>query len=305
MSKYNNSNYNSDNYDPNCRLIIKNLPKGHDPDKIKKLLLELATQVAPVYKISINKIGLTKNVKSCFIDFVYDDSVIYAKECLAGTKFFGNVLSYEFAEGSLYLERLRNLEEKKNADSNPNTSTSKSKSSTNRDRISPKPDSRLDTKPAKSLNGWKKASTSNRNDQNSSKSKNSRSNSKERRSSSNSRNSSPVTNNPPNLSKVHQPTKTPLFKIRQQNQQNGNQNQQNPVYGIQNGNLQVMNNGNFRGPNFQRSNMPPMWTPPNMMVRMPNGGNPMMATQPMQVMPNYYQNAGQMGKGSQGKSYYR
>ena len=48
------SHYPDPNFNANCRLTIKNLPQDKDPVIIQKLLLELFTQVGPVFKISLN-----------------------------------------------------------------------------------------------------------------------------------------------------------------------------------------------------------------------------------------------------------
>jgi len=113
------SHYPDPNFNANCRLTIKNLPQDKDPVIIQKLLLELFTQVGPVFKISLNtspaptKISSSRSknqkstssseknsnnivINSCFVDFVYEDSPSYAAKALVGTKFFGNSLIYEY-----------------------------------------------------------------------------------------------------------------------------------------------------------------------------------------------------------------
>lgn len=82
-------------FDENCRLIVKNLPPKKDALLLQRLLLELFTQVGPVFKCSINKIGATSNIRSCYIDFVYEESVEYAVKALDGTRLFDKVLQYE------------------------------------------------------------------------------------------------------------------------------------------------------------------------------------------------------------------
>jgi len=295
MSKsYNNQS----DYDPNCRLVIKNLPENQDPNKMQKLLLELSTQVAPVYKISMDK-----KLNRVYIDFVYDDSVIYAKECLAGTTFFGSNLNFDFAEGSSYLGS-------KSQSFTPNGF--KPTISRDYDRtVSPSRE-----KEDRALNSWKKSSSSNSKNS-SSRGQNSKSsagqgwkapNNSGSGSSSreqNSRNSSSeVTSNnnsPNNLSKIHQPSKTPLFKIRNQQQQ---QQPNFPAYGIQNGSL--VSGGKTIPPMFVNGNMPVRAVPP--MYQMRQGGNPMMVQPVRMQMPTYYQNQGQaMGQSPQGgqQRYYR
>lgn len=95
-----------DQIEQNCKLTIKNLPQNKSPDLLRRLLLELATQTGPVYKVTINTSSIsasrgkassnTKKIDNCVVDFVYEESVPYAVKCLAGTKLFGNVLQYDY-----------------------------------------------------------------------------------------------------------------------------------------------------------------------------------------------------------------
>merc|ERR1712127_568527 len=75
-------------------LIINELPSDNPPDaKLKALLLELFTQVAPVTNVRISRYGPSKSRRQGHIDFVYDSSVEFSMLALKNCKLFGKKLS--------------------------------------------------------------------------------------------------------------------------------------------------------------------------------------------------------------------
>ena len=75
-------------------LIINELPSDNPPDaKLKLLLLELFTQVAPVTNVRISRYGPGKSRRQGHIDFVYDSSVVFSMLALKNCKLFGKTLS--------------------------------------------------------------------------------------------------------------------------------------------------------------------------------------------------------------------
>ena len=75
-------------------LIVNELPSESPPDsKLKLLLLELFTQVAPVTNIKLTKYGPNKSRRMAEISFVYDESVQFSMTVLKNCKLFGKQLS--------------------------------------------------------------------------------------------------------------------------------------------------------------------------------------------------------------------
>jgi len=123
------------------RLTVKNLPQKKDETLLKRLLLELFTQVAPVYKVSLNKIGQSKDTfRSCYVDFVYEESIEYAANALDGTRLFGSVLQYDFekkkseAKSSTSNGHNHGGSHSKSSTSNSNSNTTSSRTSRNPSR---------------------------------------------------------------------------------------------------------------------------------------------------------------------------
>lgn len=77
----------------NCQILISNLPDQNQKPKdtiLQTLLLELFTQIGPVYTCKLLSISPRK--RQCIIDFVYPESVDYAIQVMKSTKLFDKVL---------------------------------------------------------------------------------------------------------------------------------------------------------------------------------------------------------------------
>jgi len=104
-------------------LIINELPSDNPPDaKLKSLLLELFTQVAPVTNVRISRYGPNKSRRQGHVDFVYDSSVEFSMLALKNCKLFGKKLSMapqgDMSASSLHRALVRGPASKNNSMNN-------------------------------------------------------------------------------------------------------------------------------------------------------------------------------------------